>query len=80
MIYIVVENRKGYGWTEHLTCSEEGDAQKMVAALYEDAKKRGEYKEYKYITMNGNVELPPEKPRQNKDERVMEKVSKILDL
>lgn len=78
MQYVVVENRKGYGWTEHLTCSREDDAQNMVKELYKEAQKRGENREYKYITLPGDVVVPEEKPRQSKEARMEEKISKLF--
>jgi hypothetical protein len=78
MIFIVVEKKQGIGYTEVLQCSEEIDAQRMVDQLYLEAKERNEQREFKYISIPGKLELPEEKPRQSKEERIGEKLSKIF--
>jgi len=78
MKYIVVEKKEGTGWVEHLECSLETDAQKIVAELYREAQKRGENREFKVIELPGEIVLPVDKPRKSMSERIDEKLSKIL--
>lgn len=81
MRYIVVEKKEGHGWLEHLECSLEADAIKMVEGLYKDSKRRKENREFKYIVIEGNVEIPVEDPNEalrRKEARVDAKLSKIF--
>ena len=77
MIYIVVEAKKGQGYVEIIQCDLESDAQKMVAELYRESKERGERREFKYIELNGKIELPAEQPRKPMMERVEDKLIKL---
>lgn len=80
MFYIVVEEKEGRGYMELLQCSEEIHAKQMVEELYRESKARNENRKFKYIEMTGNLVLPAEKPRQSKEERIQEKVSKLFNL
>jgi hypothetical protein len=79
MIYIVVEVKKNHGYVEIIQCSEESDAQKMVAELYRESKERGEHREFKYIELNGRIDIPVEQPRKPMMERVEDKLIKIAN-
>lgn len=80
MIFVVVEDKKGVGYMELLQCSEELHAKQMVEELYRESKERNENRQFKYISIPGNIKLPEEKPRKSKEERLQEKVSKIFNL
>lgn len=77
MIYIVVEAKKGQGYVEIVQCSLEADAQKMVAELYREAKERGEQREFKYVELNGQINLPVDTPRKPMMERIEDKLIKL---
>jgi hypothetical protein len=79
MKFIVVEKKKT-GWVEIIECSEERDASAMVEELYRESKTRKENREFKYISLPGIVELPPEKPNTKIKEKINEKISNILKL
>lgn len=76
MIYIVIET-KSNGYVEIVQCSEESDAQKMVAELYRESKQRGERREFKYIELNGKIDIPVDTPRKPMMERIEDKLIKI---
>lgn len=78
MIYVVVESKKGFGWIEIMQCSQEADAKKMVEGLYLESKERNENREFKYVELPGQINLPEEKPRKKLSERLEEKAKLII--